>query len=232
MNVYSLRLIPSIKLKFCEFFGIASTLAVEELQGRVDRIEVLMLRLDSRLRRSTRRVPVIFQQDPVPIVKTKRKAAPKKVVAQQKPTPALPETPSVVSVKEMVVVSETQTFPVVLIQADNETREAVKEYFQEKSPLVEVSEVQQIAEKLQGLSPRAIFFDRMLLGQEASRAVLEELAQDHPGVRMVGLSSYLTLAFSQSLPGPSSDFATFLTKPISQQGLQELFSEPGRRAIS
>lgn len=57
MNVYSIRLIPSLKLKLCQYLGIASTLAVDELAQRLERLELKLDRLDVQLRRSSRAGP-------------------------------------------------------------------------------------------------------------------------------------------------------------------------------
>ena len=39
MNVYSVRLLPSLKIKLCQFLGIATSMAVEELGLRLESLE-------------------------------------------------------------------------------------------------------------------------------------------------------------------------------------------------
>ncbi len=39
MNVYSIHWFPSLKLKICEFLGIASHLAIDQLKQRLETVE-------------------------------------------------------------------------------------------------------------------------------------------------------------------------------------------------
>ena len=223
MNVYSLRLIPSLKLKFCEIFGIASTMAISELQNRVDRLEVLLNRIDLRARRATR-PQVFFQETPAKVTKPKKKAVLRQAVRKTKPVVAQPNiSVSEAAPQEAERVTRPETHPVLLIQADPDTHQAVAEYFGAGVPRLEVQSAAEAMERLAGQIPQAVFFDRLLLGQEDSRAALQGLASAFPAAKLVGLSSYLTLAFSQSMPTGAVDFATFLTKPLQRQNLLEIF---------
>ena len=55
MNVYSVRLIPQLKIRLCQFFGMATSLALGELTDRIRRIDQKIDRFDGQLRRIHRR---------------------------------------------------------------------------------------------------------------------------------------------------------------------------------
>jgi hypothetical protein len=238
MNVYSVKLIPNLKLKFCEFFGIASTMAIGQLQNRIDRLEVLMSRLDGRMRRSSRKQSVVISLKDRATKKKPKKQSVTKLPPASKPANRTPEIAEVAKISKpaapiagLRAVEGSRKEAVVLIQPDEGTRRVVQEYFGETTTLLEVQQVQDIDIELRNHKAVAILFDRMLLGQDETRGILAGIAQSFPETRMIGLSSYLTLAFSQSLPSVE-DFATFLTKPVSKEALAETFEGKGKRAIS
>lgn len=230
MNVYSLRLIPSLKLKLCEYLGIASTMAISELENRVGRLEVVLNRLDQRSRRPLR-PRMLIQDTPIKAPKAKKKpvvrnAATKKPVVQAQ-VEAPVETPEL---SPVMLEATPSPSPVLLIQADAETRQAILDYFGPEVPYVMVETWEQGLEQLSGRVPQAVFFDRLLLAQEEARQAIQTFAAQNPTTRLVGLSSYLTLAFSQSMPAGVGEFATFLTKPLQKQGLDELFEGAAQAA--
>ena len=256
MNVYSIRLIPSLKLKLCQYLGIASTLAVDELAQRLERLEFKLDRLDVQLRRSSRRALVI---SPAPKAEAnpnvKKKPSRTARVAASKPPkakprlaevtpiarPELSEEPPVVAAATAPVVTPQvpaaqtpalyQEEAVVLIAPEENTRRAVQEYFGPKVTVIEVEGVQHLERHFEGRKILAVVFDRALLGQELARSTLEPLSRDHAETRWIGLSSYLTLAFAESMP-QREDFATFLTRPLQPVALAGLFTGEPEPAIS
>jgi len=244
MNVYSVRLIPSLKLKLCQFLGIASTMAVGELSQRLERMEQKLDRLDSQMRRSSRRQLVLSREELVemkPAVK-KKSSSPRPATASKPPkskprlaevTPlARPEVPVELAVS---VVAEETAAPiafeapvrrdsVVLIAAEAGTRRAVQDYFGTQVDVVEIDGIETLGDALQKGRTLSVIFERTLLAQDSVREILASLSRSYPETRWVGLSSYLTLAFAQSMP-EREDFATFLTRPLSVEALAGLFSK-------
>ncbi|KAB2840743.1 hypothetical protein F9K50_05250 [bacterium] len=255
MNVYSIRLIPSLKLKLCQFLGIASTMAVGELSERLDRLELKLDRLDVQMRRSSRRrlvLPVPAKAEASLPIKKKPsrparvaaakplKAKPRLVevtpiarhepmggdfAAAEQPSPAL--SPVVAEVPAPAPLEEA----VILIAAEEGTRRAVQEYFGPRVTVIEVEGVQHLDRHFEGRRILAVIFDRALLGQEAARETLEPLSRAQGETRWIGLSSYLTLAFAESMP-QREDFATFLTRPLSAASLEGVFGAGPAAAIS
>ncbi|HEX5035142.1 MAG TPA: hypothetical protein VFW62_11745 [bacterium] len=250
MNVYSVRLLPSLKIKLCQFLGIATSMAVEELGLRLESLERKLDRIDLQLRRpSNRALPVLEGRVGVKTVKKKpilsRKVAavtpPKKKRPALKPLPAPVEevaSPSLSPVEvaaELAALQEAaplrQSEALVLLQADENTRRSAAEHFGPEVKILEAAELAEVAAAFDSHQVLALFFDRAHLGQAEFRGTLEILAQAHPQTRMIGLSSYLTLALADSLP-QREDFATFLTRPLSAQALAEAFGGAKRQAIS
>ncbi|MDL1872848.1 hypothetical protein FBR05_11705 [Deltaproteobacteria bacterium PRO3] len=240
MNVYSIRLIPSLKLKLCQFLGIASTMAVDELAQRLDRLELKLDRLDVQMRRSSRRqlvLPVAAKAETNPPVK-KKPSRPARVAASRPPKakPRLAEVTPLArpepAVGDLVAAAEATSPPlipvvaetpapaaapleeaVILIAAEEGTRRAVQDYFGPRVTVIEVEGVQHLAR------------------QEAARETLEPLSRAQGGTRWIGLSSYLTLAFAESMP-QREDFATFLTRPLNAAALAGVFGVAPEAAIS
>ena len=250
MNVYSIRLIPSLKLKLCQFLGIASTMAVGELGERLDRLELKLDRLDVQLRRSSRRQLVLpTQAKPEVSLGVKKKPSRPQLATASKPpkgkprlvevapiaTPEVPaaETfaPSLVSVASTPAETAPVEEAVILIAAEEATRRAVQEHFGVGVTLIEVEGVQHLDRHFEARRVLAVIFDRALLGQEAVRETLESLSRAQSETRYIGLSSYLTLAFAESMP-QREDFATFLTRPLDAAALAGIFPAEQRPAIS
>ncbi|MCC6273429.1 MAG: hypothetical protein IT572_08175 [Deltaproteobacteria bacterium] len=254
MNVYSIRLIPSLKLKLCQFLGIASTMAVDELAQRLDRLELKIDRLDVQMRRSSRRqlvLPAPAKTEASLSVK-KKPSRPARVAASKppkakphlaevtplaRPEPALGDLVAVTEVTSPVsspVVAEAPASleeAVILIAAEEGTRRAVQDYFGPRVTVIEVEGVQHLERHFEGRRILAVVFDRALLGQEAAREALEPLSRTQGGTRWIGLSSYLTLAFAEAMP-QREDFATFLTRPLSAGALAGVFGAEPEAAIS
>lgn len=258
MNVYSIRLIPSLKLKLCQFLGIASTMAVDELAQRLDRLELKLDRLDVQMRRSSRRqlvLPVAAKAETNPPVK-KKPSRPARVAASRPPKakPRLAEVTPLArpepAVGDLVAAAEATSPPlipvvaetpapaaapleeaVILIAAEEGTRRAVQDYFGPRVTVIEVEGVQHLERHFEGRRILAVIFDRALLGQEAARETLEPLSRAQGGTRWIGLSSYLTLAFAESMP-QREDFATFLTRPLNAAALAGVFGVAPEAAIS
>lgn len=222
MNVYSVRLIPSLKLKFCEFFGIASTMAVEQLQDRVDRLETKMDRLDGQIKRGKRKT---YSDKGPELLKSNRRPA----IAAVKTLEGM-EVPLSVVTPELRVVEDRNEALVILIAPDENIRQVVQNFFGEDAKILETDSVEDL-EEVEAEDCMAIFFDRTLLGDENSRPRLEQFSKNSPKTKMVGISSYLTLAFAESMP-KGDDFATLLTRPLTSRALGSLFSASARRAIS
>jgi len=245
VNVYSLRLIPNLKLKLCEFLGIASSYAIEELCNRVGSLERRMTQFDLRAKRGgnltfdpSLKILKAIQEKPKkkkaavsPASAKKRKAkAAKPAVAEASPVVAAIEP---VALPEIAVEAapEIQKDAVILIKQDDATAEAVRAHYSERAEILRCSELAEIASCLEGRNILAIFFDRTLLGDAVSREILELIAGEFPETAMVGLSSYLTLAVSEAVP-QNNEWAYFLTKPLSSDHLGELLGNLGERAIS
>jgi len=256
MNVYSIRLIPNLKLKLCEFLGIASSFAIEQLVDRLQLLERKMENLDSRMKRP--RKTLVFSTAAEPKLNTKPKAKvvspkieetlKKKMVTAKKP--AKPQSIPLESILEentpilmddvktrlvSLAPQAEETTPVsqvvFLIQPDDATRKAVGDYFADKMDLIEVSSTADLEEKSLNREVNAVLFDRGLLASEENRQLLKRLKDRFPEVAMVGLSNYLTLAFSETLPD-ANEIATYLTKPIDASGLAAIFDNQEKRAIS
>ncbi len=222
MNVYSVRLIPSLKLKFCEFFGIASTMAVEQLQDRVDRLETKMDRLDGQIKRGKRKT---HSNKGPELLRPNRRPA----IAAVKTLEGM-EVPFVAVTPQLRAVEDQNETLVILVTPDENTRQTVQNFFGEDVKILETDSVEDL-EEVEAEDCMAIFFDRTLLGDEKSRPQLEEFFQKSPKTKMIGISSYLTLAFAESMP-KGEDFATLLTRPLTSQALGSLFGASARRAIS
>ncbi|HKY63950.1 MAG TPA: hypothetical protein VJR29_11065 [bacterium] len=253
MNVYSVRLLPSLKIKLCQFLGIATSMAVEELGLRLESLERKLDRLDVQLRRSANRVlPVLEGRVGAKTVKKKPSLSrparpvaavtpPKKKRPELKPLPPPVEEGAGPSLSPAEVAAELaalqeaaplrQPEALVLLQADENTRRSAAEHFGPEVKILEASELADLEVAFDTHQVLALFFDRAQLGQPEFRGTLEILAQAHPETRMIGLSSYLTLALADSLP-QREDFATFLTRPLSAQALAEAFGGAKRQAIS
>lgn len=256
MNVYAVRFIPKLKLRFCQFFGIASSMAFEQLFERLDRIEHRMDRFEGHLRKFQRKqmtmeatskqevprettVPnPLFKKKP----KVKAKPAPAKALprvekpkavqsvekAPAKVTPLTPQAKLRVPVEEK---PQAASSAVVLLQLDQETQETVQNYFGKKTSLISVDQVEEIDPLVKNKKVPGIIFDRALLSDAKNREALEGIRQGSPKTKLVGISSYLTLAFTQSMP-QQEDFATFLSKPLTTENLAGVFEEKGSRVIS
>ena len=251
MNVYSVRLLPSLKIKLCEFLGIASVMAMDELSLRLESLERKLDRLDVQMRRSSNRaMPVLEARPAAKTVKKKPASArkplvstpPKKKVAELKSLPRPTEepereslVPTPVEVVEAAASVEVEATPLrealVLMQADENTRRSAAEYFGSEVDILETSALTEVAAAFDSHQVLAVLFDRAQLGQTDFRGTLEILAQSHPETRMIGLSSYLTLALTDSLP-QREDFATFLTRPLNAEALANVFGAGRRQAIS
>ncbi|HKX11775.1 MAG TPA: hypothetical protein VJP40_01390 [bacterium] len=250
MNVYSVRLLPSLKIKLCQFLGIATSMAVDELGLRLESLERKLDRLDVQLRRSSNRaLPILegrvgaktIKKKPTPARKVAAATPPKKKLADLKSLPRPIEELEVPSLRPEAVAAELaaiqeaapprQPEALVLLQADDNTRRSAAEYFGPEVELLEAAELDELAEAFESHQVLAVLFDRAQLGQPDFRGTLEILAQSHPETRMIGLSSYLTLALADSLP-QREDFATFLTRPLSAESLAGAFGAGKRQAIS
>ncbi len=244
MNVYSVRLIPSLKLKLCQFLGIASTMAVGELAQRLERMEQKLDRLDSQMRRSSRRQLVLSRDElsePKPEVKKKSSSRPATASKPPKAKPRLaevtplarPEPPVELGTSAQLAEAVIPAAPdalsprrdtVVLIAPEEGTRRAVSDYFGTEVEILEIAGVEGLETALKEGRAVAAIFERALLAQDSVRGTLETLSRANPETRWVGLSSYLTLAFAQSMP-EHEEFATFLTRPLSVEALAGIFSK-------
>jgi hypothetical protein len=256
MNVYSIRLIPSLKLKLCQFFGIASTMAVGDLADRLERLEIKLDRLDVQMRRSSRRQLVLPREAKAEaILGVKKKPSRPQLATASKPPKAKPRLVEVAPLARPEPLGEelaAESFAaalapldleatqvevpaleeaVILIAAEEGTRRAVQDYFGVRVTLIEVEGVQHLDKHFEARRVLAVIFDRALLGQDAVRETLESLSRAQPETRCIGLSSYLTLAFAESMP-QREDFATFLTRPLSAAALAGIFPSEQRPAIS
>ncbi len=229
MNVYSVRLIPRLKIKFCEFFGMATSMAMEQLFERIQGLERKMDRFDHQLRRMHRRQIVLAAQTTVSA----------RVVAKKKKLSPL--TPAKTNVTHLSAVTSEKKGPrdvakskaVVLMGTDEPTRENIRTYFGKGVELLDLENPSEILPQTEGKEMKGIFFDRTLLGEPGARLALEQVKIKSPQTPFVGLSNYLTLSLARALPG-TEDFATFLTKPVTVASLTEVFAKgsEGAKAIS
>ncbi len=260
MNVYSVQFFPKLKIKFCQYFGIASTLAVEELDRRAIRIENRISQLHRFLKLQAKKKKA----------KPAEKKADKKVIASPKPkavsksktkikSKSKTKRPSLATITDLpllstrpilvekpveeieVPIQKTTPAPqpvvkapeevIVLIQPEDETRRAAQGYFGSEVTLIELENLQHLEGHFDGKKVLAVIFDRMLLSQEPALPVFEKLNQQFPSTKMIGLSHYLTLALSESFSN-RNDFATFTSRPLSSEGLAEIFGGKPKQAIS
>jgi hypothetical protein len=253
MNVYSVRLLPSLKIKLCQFLGIATSMAMDELCLRLESLEKKIDRLDLQLRRSSNRaMPILegrvgaktLKKKPSPSRQAVAATPPKRKRAQLKPLsrpveevasesliPAIP--PPVESIETVAIAEAVPNLPeaVVVMQADENTRRSAVEYFGDEVEILDVESLPELALAFESYQVLAFLFDRAQLGQTDFRGTLEILAQAHPETKMIGLSSYLTLALADALP-QREDFATFLTRPLSAEALASAIDGGKRQAIS
>ena len=238
MNVYSVRLIPQLKIKFCEWFGIASTMAIDELSQRLERIDQKMDRFDAQLRRIHRRQMALEaahaqalmgqkkkQSEPTTksAAKKKRlKEAPKKnakTVAKVRALPLPQGAPQVL--RETQAVDKS---PVVLmLQTGEGVQKVVGDYFGSGAEVIPLKDLNHLPADLEEREILAVFFERNLLAKDPVRQVLQEMKDHLPKTRFIGLSNYLTLALARATDG-EAEFATFLTQPVSVADLQKAFS--------
>lgn len=259
MNVYSIRLIPRLKIKFCEFLGVASSLGIRELTRRLEQFELRMDRFESQLRRLHRRQMALESAQKSLVSnknqvrgKSKPKSKPKSKLKPVGDTLVRKTTRKVRSKlsqeedrsgkvtriltaskkirREKVKRPEPES-AIVLIQPDSEVKSAVENYFGKETRIISLGEVQALAETVNDKEVHGVFFDRSLLGNPAERKILEETSVSHPGIKFVGLSNYLTLALAQSVSNPGN-FSTFLTKPLNAENLAGVFQKKSNLAIS
>jgi len=238
MNVYSIRLIPNLKLKLCEFFGIASSFAIDQLGERLQLLERKMENLDTRMKRPRKALVLpLHREAPKPSRKAKVKVSlpkpPRNKVIEQEVAPIVLEEAKT-RLAAMPVEAEIQVVrkPLVfLIQPEDHTRQVAQDYFEDRVELIEATTLDGIEAMLSEHRVLAVLFDRGLLASEVDRQIMSRLKERSPEMALVGLSNYLTLAFSESLPN-SQEMASFLTKPIDAEGLASVFHEQENRAIS
>lgn len=256
MNVYSIRLIPSLKLKFCEFLGIASTYAIEQLTERLGSLERKMEQLDVKARRNGGSLPAASLKvlaKPKARKKPKKKAvkvpeAPQLEImsvpeaapvpaAKRKTTRRVPAAAAESSVPPQLVYpsaseEEQPVLPaVILIRQDEATAQVVHDYFGQDVEILHMDRFQGLEDLLEGRTVVAVFFDRTMMGNESDREALRLLSGAFPQTSIVGLSSYLTLAITEAVP-PQDEGFTFLTKPLTEKSLVEILSGRNEAAIS
>ena len=255
MNVYSVRFIPKLKLKFCEALGIASAFAIKELGERLIRLDQKLDRFESQLRKIHRHqmvlesnqarhntlmengvatAPVVeFEKKKRPSVKA-AKPAPSRVKKKAKPAlgpkAAKKSPPIEKALHNVTPLPKRETAegsPIVLmIQSDSKTQEVVREYFGESAKVLTVDSMTEIPESLEKDKLVGIFFERNLLSNEQARDILRDLQVGMPNTRFVGVSSYLTLALAKAAD-TEENFANFLTQPVTVEDLAVIFSEDG-----
>jgi hypothetical protein len=233
MNVYSVRLIPNLKIKLCQFFGIATTLALEELGERLKRIDQKMDRFDAQLRRIHRRQMALEAaqvRNPLPEKKKQVKTARKKKrIAPSKKKPVAQGLRALPNSKPQKQPKDVNPLPLVLlIHADERTDGIVRDYFGQGFEIVTIKNIDEFPKGLEGRRLHAIFFERNLLSNPKARTVLQEIKEHIPQAHLVGLSSYLTLALAKATEA-EEDFATFLTQPVSPEDLAKVFESPETR---
>jgi len=227
--------------------GIATAMAVDQLSDRLLRIDQKMDRIESSLRRLARR-QMALESKGTSTVSTVKKKSPKpkkasklskKAAQPQNPEPVKKEAADNVTKLERVIPLELKgesskelDLPVVLlIQPDAETHKVVRDYFGKGVEVISLDGVEEISEIEGEREVRAILFERTLLGDPRVKNTLEALKSELPRTRFLGLSNYVTLALARSVPG-TEDFATFLTRPITADNLNDVFGEKGQEAIS
>jgi hypothetical protein len=253
MNVYSLQVIPKLKLKFCEALGIASAFAIQELSERLIRLDQKMDRFESQLRKIHRHQmvlestqvrhqafseeasgPIRMEKDEKkkrrsvksssPIAKRRlKKTNPIKRLPKEKPGDSKESLDNVTPIP--VRTAAPDGLPLVLmIQSDGKTQAVIREYFGKSAKVLNVGSVEEIPEGVEKDKLVAIFFERNLLSNEQAQVILQELQSSLPKTRFVGVSNYLTLALAKAAD-VEEDFATFLTQPITEEDLAAIFSE-------
>ena len=109
-----------------------------------------------------------------------------------------------------------------MIQCDDNTRAVVKDYFGKDVEVLAIRGMSEIPEDIEKRDIMAIFFERNLLGSPKTRPILNELRESLPETKLIGLSSYLTLALAKATEGPE-DLTNFLTQPVSPEDLAGIF---------
>lgn len=231
MNVYSIRLIPSLKLKCCEWLGVASRMAVEDLASRLDRLERQVNRYKVQARRTPplqRVLSSVFKdRSPSEQPKAVRRPPLKAVDSNESSVRARQEvkkTEEALQNQASTAVAHAAPPKVILVQADPETRAAVTAYFGGSVEYVELDDLGHLSVAAAAAEVRACFFDRALLGEASMRAELQGIAQRFPQLRMIGLSRYLTSALDIAMPEGAATFATFLTRPLTVESLNIVFA--------
>ncbi|HCU23992.1 MAG TPA: hypothetical protein DF383_03165 [Deltaproteobacteria bacterium] len=225
-------------------------MALEELNLRLERLEHKVDQMTSRLRRA--RPVLAVPQAPArkkPAVKAAVKSVKRVAKKPRLPAPApvlavpaaLPQAESPVELPvfaplppleaEVPLAMPRFEEVVFLIQPEEATRRVAQEYFGGDTKLIELESAAPLKLESAGRRVLAVIFDRALLGNPEAREIFEALNQDSPQTRLIGLSSYLTLAFAQSMP-ERSDLATLLTRPLSSEALAALFAPKAEQAIS
>lgn len=242
MNVYSVRLIPQLKIKFCQLLGIASTMAIEELGDRLRRIDQKMDRFDAQLRRIHRRQLALEAAHAQTLLGQKKKRseskAPSRAAKKRVKNPKKQETKTVGKVRAPAKAkvrakakpspsSQKQTVnklpAVLMLQTSEQVNQVVKAYFGKGVETIELKNTESLPEDLEQRKILAVFFERNLLAQEKIRSVLVTMQEHLPETRFIGLSNYLTLALAKATDA-DGDFETFLTQPLSLEDLEKTFS--------
>ncbi len=243
MNVYSVRLIPHLKIKFCEFFGIASNLAMVELGERLRRIDQKMDRFDAQLRRIHRRQMALEAVHAQAIQGQKKKqsqlasieAKPKKkrLKAEKKKSPKRLAKVPALSLAQKSKPLSPQALPVdksptvLMLQTGAEVQKVVEDFFGAGVEVISLNDFEALPNDIEEREILSVFFERNLLGNDEARAALKEMQVHMPKTRFVGLSNYLTLALARATDS-EADFATFLTQPIAASDLETVFSSQVR----
>lgn len=233
MNLYAVKLLPRVRLRFCQFLGIASELAMQQLDTRLESLERKLTRFEAMFRRLQQRQMAL--EVAVKSEKTKT-ASPKKTKPKSRKTVRKKTSSPSGKKPQLRVVATPKKTPkksVLLIACDTAAASVIKPYFKnllnEEVKLIQSRDFAEVPKDF-AKNLVAVFFDRRLLAQSGNSEKLQALKQQSGSTPWVGLSNYLTLNLAEATGAQKEESAGshgdhFLTLPLRPQDLAATFTK-------
>lgn len=217
-----------MKLQVCQFFGVASDLAMQELSERLERLDRKMMRLEVGLQQIHQQQMLWkakeVKKTPLRVVKTEP-SAPIEAQAEAKET-----QPKKKPLKKQ---SKKKSQPplqksVLLLGGNEQASQVLQKYFGDGVELIRVNQLSEIPQSLLSNFPKqpvlAVFYERSWLADPENLSVLEPLRKKLAQSEWIGLSSYLTLHLVEEAElGREEKWGRSLTLPLTQEALSEVF---------
>ncbi len=124
---------------------------------------------------------------------------------------------------------ETQENPaaalakMIIMDRDPSTKAFFETRLQGQYQIEICQDVEQLIHSLENEEPEYIFFDRSLLASDEMREAFESLQKEHPHLKWVSLSQYLTELVTLG-SNPNLRLSGTLQKPIEEDHLKKLLS--------